>query len=83
MEGWTDQSCVCSLPWFVPHLLSPHAHPHIPLPPPLTAEPSGALFSSLPSATEPPKKKRSAVLDGILEQLEDADNDDSEQALQL
>nr|XP_048278521.1 probable RNA-binding protein 19 [Myodes glareolus] len=33
---------------------------------------------------EPPKKKRSAVLDGILEQLEDGDNgDDSEQALQL
>ncbi|CAO2629294.1 Probable RNA-binding protein 19 [Lemmus lemmus] len=33
---------------------------------------------------EPPKKKRSAVLDGILEQLEDGDNDDdNEQALQL
>ncbi|XP_059105738.1 probable RNA-binding protein 19 [Peromyscus eremicus] len=33
---------------------------------------------------EPPKKKRSAVLDGILEQLEDGDDDgDSEQALQL
>ncbi|KAM7332124.1 hypothetical protein ACRRTK_008832 [Alexandromys fortis] len=33
---------------------------------------------------EPPKKKRSAVLDGILEQLEDRDNDDdNEQALQL
>ncbi|MEJ1282002.1 RNA binding motif protein 19 [Cricetulus griseus] len=33
---------------------------------------------------EPPKKKRSAVLDGILEQLEDGDDDDDiEQALQL
>lgn len=32
---------------------------------------------------EPPKKKRSAVLDGILEQLEDEDNSDGEQALQL
>lgn len=33
---------------------------------------------------EPPKKKRSAVLDGILEQLEDGDDDDgSEHALQL
>ncbi|GAB1290094.1 Probable RNA-binding protein 19 [Apodemus speciosus] len=32
---------------------------------------------------EPPKKKRSAVLDGILEQLEDADDGDSEHALQL
>lgn len=57
--------------------------PHTPLPPSLTAEPSRGLFSSLPSATEPPKKKQSAVLDGILEQLEDADNSDSEQALQL
>ncbi|XP_051017564.1 probable RNA-binding protein 19 [Acomys russatus] len=32
---------------------------------------------------EPPKKKRSVVLDEILEQLEDGDNDDSEQLLQL
>lgn len=32
---------------------------------------------------EPPKKKRSAVLDEILEQLEDGDNDGSEQVLQL
>ncbi|XP_026634195.1 probable RNA-binding protein 19 isoform X2 [Microtus ochrogaster] len=32
---------------------------------------------------EPPKKKRSAVLDGILEHLEDGDDDDNEQALQL
>ena len=29
------------------------------------------------------KKKRSSVLDGILEQLEDADDSDSELALQL
>jgi hypothetical protein len=75
-----------------PCLFSSRAHPpfarslrspHTPLPPPLTAEPSRGLFSSLPSATEPPKKKRSAVLDGILEQLEDEDNSDGEQALQL
>uniref|UniRef100_A0A8D2JJ38 Probable RNA-binding protein 19 n=1 Tax=Sciurus vulgaris TaxID=55149 RepID=A0A8D2JJ38_SCIVU len=32
---------------------------------------------------EPPKKKRSVVLDGILEQLEDSDPDGEEQALQL
>ncbi|XP_073917239.1 probable RNA-binding protein 19 isoform X2 [Castor canadensis] len=32
---------------------------------------------------EPPKKKRSAVLDGILEQLEDSENDHEEQTLQL
>ncbi|XP_077895206.1 putative RNA-binding protein 19 isoform X1 [Ictidomys tridecemlineatus] len=32
---------------------------------------------------EPPKKKRSVVLDGILEQLEDSDRDGEEQTLQL
>ncbi|XP_045441368.1 probable RNA-binding protein 19 isoform X2 [Pipistrellus kuhlii] len=32
---------------------------------------------------EPPKKKRSVVLDGILEQLEDSDNDSEERTLQL
>lgn len=32
---------------------------------------------------EPPKKKRSVVLDGILEQLADSDQDGEEQALQL
>ncbi|XP_053525741.1 probable RNA-binding protein 19 isoform X3 [Artibeus jamaicensis] len=32
---------------------------------------------------EPPKKKRSVVLDGILEQLEDSDNDSEEQTLEL
>ncbi|KAM5188878.1 putative RNA-binding protein 19 isoform 3-T6 [Callospermophilus lateralis] len=32
---------------------------------------------------EPPKKKRSVVLDGILEQLEDSDHDGEEQTLQL
>ncbi|KAM4855353.1 LOW QUALITY PROTEIN: putative RNA-binding protein 19 [Urocitellus parryii] len=32
---------------------------------------------------EPSKKKRSVVLDGILEQLEDSDRDDKEQTLQL
>ncbi|EPY78397.1 hypothetical protein CB1_000701022 [Camelus ferus] len=32
---------------------------------------------------EPPKKKRSVVLDEILEQLEDSENDGEEQTLQL
>ncbi|KAM4856298.1 putative RNA-binding protein 19 isoform X2 [Urocitellus parryii] len=32
---------------------------------------------------EPPKKKRSVVLDGILEQLEDSDHEGDEQTLQL
>ncbi|KAF6082700.1 RNA binding motif protein 19 [Phyllostomus discolor] len=32
---------------------------------------------------EPPKKKRSAVLDEILEQLEDSENDSEERTLQL
>ncbi|CAK6440388.1 unnamed protein product [Pipistrellus nathusii] len=32
---------------------------------------------------EPPKKKRSVMLDGILEQLEDSDNDSEERTLQL
>lgn len=32
---------------------------------------------------EPPKKKRSAVLDGILQQLEDSESDGEEQSLRV
>lgn len=48
--------------------------------------PLSAVFSSSPAIwapTEPPKKKRSVVLDEILEQLEDSESDSEEQTLQL
>ena len=49
-------------------------------------QPSPAVLSSslaIWAPTEPPKKKRSVVLDEILEQLEDSEDDGKEQTLQL
>ncbi|KAJ8776430.1 hypothetical protein J1605_015453 [Eschrichtius robustus] len=46
-------------------------------------DPSGCCRGGIGGPEEPPKKKRSGVLDEILEQLEDSENDGEEQTLQL
>lgn len=83
-----------SLPFSISSPLLPTLTPRLSPPPPSCS--LSPLSSRLPSLsavlssslaiwapTEPPKKKRSVVLDEILEQLEDSEDDGKEQTLQL